>query len=497
MKQLFLVQLILFLISIQAIGQDESIHPCGTESDEKVDIWLREIQQNPSAYVNFRQNDEILYLPLTIHIIGTDDGQGYFPEQSLYASMCKLNADFEEAGMFFYIEGDILYHDNTRWFEHQGWQVGNEMYQQTGVSNTINCYINDSANGNCGYAFLGGVRMYLNNSCMGPQGGTFTHEMGHTLTLPHTFSGWEGRAYERGNPAPGFVGNRAVERADSSNCQFAGDGFCDTKADYISSRWSCNNNGETNFLLIDPDSTTFRAMGANFMSYSNDLCMSEFSPEQIAAMRIHTLSQKASMVSFIDPIQNRLSSPTTTLLLPEDRDTISTNEITFSWSKVENADSYQFQLSRFGSFAIQEYNLAVTDTFITVEAPERDRRYFWRVKPNSDSDFCNNYDVPSQFTLDRIGTSVSEELSLNNSLKIHPTVMTHGQSPLLKVNMDSDAMVDIKLISLNGQVLDSQKIPLHRGNYQINLRPLNQPAGMYIYRIESDHAHVNTKIFVK
>jgi len=66
---------------------------------------------------------------------------------------------------------------------------------------------------------------------------TLEHELGHLLSLNHTFNGWEGTPYStslHGNPLTiSNVGGVPVELVDrNSNCETAGDQLCDTAADY-------------------------------------------------------------------------------------------------------------------------------------------------------------------------------------------------------------------------------------------------------------------------
>ena len=78
---------------------------------------------------------------------------------------------------------------------------------------------------------------------------------------------------------------QAVERVDGVNCDIAGDGFCDTPADYLNYRWNCNNQGLSNVTQTDPLGEKLKSDGSLIMSYSSDVCSYRFSEEQIAAMQ--------------------------------------------------------------------------------------------------------------------------------------------------------------------------------------------------------------------
>ena len=94
------------------------------------------------------------------------------------------------------------------------------------------------------------------NGPIGPpynQGRTLTHEVGHYLGLAHTFSG-------------GCAG--------TANCNTNGDLICDTNPE-AAPTFGCTD------VLSCGNSDPIH----NYMDYSDDLCMSEFTPEQARRMR--------------------------------------------------------------------------------------------------------------------------------------------------------------------------------------------------------------------
>ncbi|MCD8566524.1 MAG: hypothetical protein LRY36_01130 [Alphaproteobacteria bacterium] len=119
----------------------------------------------------------------------------------------------------------------------------------------------------------------LQKGCMQANNMTFRHEMGHYLNLPHTFYGWEGENPPSiGQNAPSSIGGVPVERADGSNCANSGDGFCDTPADYLSDRWSC----QFDRHYYDPVGQQITVDEKNYMSYSFDGCWLLFKTRSIS-----------------------------------------------------------------------------------------------------------------------------------------------------------------------------------------------------------------------
>jgi len=478
-------------------GQTENIEPCGVTAEEQFEnTWLSEYQQNPDLYKGLRNSNDILYLPLTIHLVGRSDGTGYFSDDNLFRELCELNEQFKPTNIQFFIQGDIKYHANTNWFNHATRQVGNAMYTATRVAGTINCYIDNFASGACGYATIGGDRVFLRISCVGVNSTTWAHELGHSLTLNHTFVGWENTTYEANTVAPNFVGSRAVERMDRSNCTFAGDGFCDTEPDYLSNRWSCNSSGESTVQQLDPDSTAFRSKARYFMSYSNDACMSVFSEEQVAAMRTHIQTVKANMVVFDDPFQNNLSAPFTELILPEFNEVITADTILFTWNRIENAESYRFQLSRFQSMGILIQDFDIQDTFLYISSLELNRNYFWRVKPNSSVDFCQSFTPIGRFRYEEeLQTSIREIDGAK--FTIYPSIISSNQALTIDVKATKTLATDMSIVDITGKEILKQKLNIQPGIFreQINL-PAMVP-GMYFVRFTSGGQMATTKFAVQ
>ncbi|MDF1868195.1 MAG: hypothetical protein P1U70_25465, partial [Saprospiraceae bacterium] len=135
-KNLLLGLSILFF-SLDLIAQNKSdLAPCGTISYRS--DWLKNYQRNPSQFQT--ENDTILYVPLTIHLVGSDAGTGYFGFDNLMDALCILNSDFEQANIHFFTEGDIRYIANSAWNTHSTVLDGAEMMFANNVDNTLNCY---------------------------------------------------------------------------------------------------------------------------------------------------------------------------------------------------------------------------------------------------------------------------------------------------------------------------------------------------------------------
>ena len=215
---------LLSLLSFSTLRAQE-ITPCATPAEKSE--WLIRYQRNKPS---FPRTFDTIYVPMTIHLLGDDSGAGYFPLRKVLDDVCALNEDFAPSGIRFYIEGDIRYINNSDYYVHEEFGPGFDMMEEHNVENTINCYFVENPAGACGYSIYG-LGVALGHNCMAATDNTWTHEMGHAFSLPHTFYGWEGINHSFAQPAPEEVDGVQVEFVSGANCEDAADGFCDTPAD--------------------------------------------------------------------------------------------------------------------------------------------------------------------------------------------------------------------------------------------------------------------------
>ncbi len=229
----------------------------------------------------------VYQIPVVWHVFSHKNGSGNIPDSAILSQMDILNEDFRAiagslgaSGTDTHIEfvmattdpdgnasSGITRHSSNSWYNDKG-----AYYDAVGwdTNRYLNIYTN-LAGGNLGYAYVpsgggvvgqpwDGVRMLWScvgaNAPIGPPynlGRTTTHEVGHSLGLYHTFAGG---------------------CASQSSCSTNGDLICDTNPEgspnySTCSRSSCGSSDPTN----------------NYMDYSDDVCMTEFTPNQANRMR--------------------------------------------------------------------------------------------------------------------------------------------------------------------------------------------------------------------
>lgn len=200
---------------------------------------------------------------LHVHVIRDSSGAGDVPDSRIGAQVDVLNAAYAASGFTFALTSTDRT-DNSSWYTAgPGTTAEREMKQalRLGTASDLNLYLNNVGGGLLGWATfpsayakspaMDGV-VVLNQSLPGGTaapydlGDTATHEVGHWMGLFHTFQG---------------------------GCKGKGDSVSDTPAER-SAAYGCPVDRDT--CLRDPGLDPVH----NFMDYSDDACMFEFTPGQ-------------------------------------------------------------------------------------------------------------------------------------------------------------------------------------------------------------------------
>jgi hypothetical protein len=237
-------------------------------------------------------------VPVVFHILRRTDGTGEISDALIHTQIDVLNEDFGAYGngapgtdtrIQFTLAG-ITRSSNNSWYNDTGTYYNSLAWDPTQF---LNVYTN-TASGNLGYAYVpsgGGVvgnlwdRVVIYWSTVGrpgPYGApydlgrTVTHEVGHYLGLYHTFDG---------------------ACASASNCYNNGDLICDTNPESSPNFSPC-----TRVSCGSPDPTH------NYMDYSDDVCMNQFTLDQAHRMRCTLANFRVDLADAALP--GSASSPT-------------------------------------------------------------------------------------------------------------------------------------------------------------------------------------------
>lgn len=214
-------------------------------------------------------------VPVVFHVIH-DGTEGNVPDSMVTAQLQVLNDAFGARGFSFSLQAINRVNDRRAF---TGCYSNQKFKKSLAVdpANTLNFYTCKPKGNILGYAYLpwsfaetdyrhGVVVLYssLPGGSAEPynEGDTGTHEVGHYLGLYHTF--------ERGCQAPGDqVADTAYEASAAYGCPTGRD--------------SCPD--------VEPDPIT------NFMDYTDDFCMDNFSPDQGARMQEIVATYKPGLLN--------------------------------------------------------------------------------------------------------------------------------------------------------------------------------------------------------
>ena len=262
---LILTLVLCFLSKDQTTAQNLQ---CGTEVTQQ--DWEQALEDR-SASQNFDRStfsQMLSIVPLEIHIVRRSDGTGGLDPLVLFDALVQLNEYYENANLGFNICDDLNYIDDDDLYDFST-SDSDALVDMYNVANRANIYFvgsllnsnGESLAGNSSYPWTPRKRILIKNSEV-DNGSTLLHEMGHFFGLFHTHDDYDG-----------------AELVDQSNCEDAGDGFCDTPADpnlYQQVDVNCNYIG----TAVDANGDTYNPDTHNIMSYAPDFCRNQFSPEQ-------------------------------------------------------------------------------------------------------------------------------------------------------------------------------------------------------------------------
>lgn len=427
MKSLKLLFFVL-LVSLSPLMAQEK--HCATQLSDSQISQLKKIQSQLDGLKGVYKKAGVRYVPIQVHILGNNQGIGYYRVESLLQALCDVNQDFAPTGFRFYMNGPINYINNDELYRGSSdaiWFTA-EDYK---APNAVNVFFHGTGNQWCGVYFPGVDVVFVLNRCQGTNATTLTHELGHFFGLPHTFYGWEGGS--RPSEAD-------VEKLDGSNCRTAGDGFCDTKADYVADRWGC----PLPYQLQDPNGLFFKPDSSIYMSYSSDVCQSRFSEEQQLAMQSDLdLRNIASNSANTDTLQ-----PPSMIFPMASDSNLNPKSIELKWNKVEGAFAYHVQVARFAAWEFLNFEVLTQDTQTLVTTLYGTWPYSWRVKAITRANTCGKFSEEVSFSTKEVLSGI-QDIRFENGFKFYPNPVEINRD----VQLVSKSNGYLKIFDINGKIL--------------------------------------------
>jgi hypothetical protein len=439
-----------------------------------------------------------LFVPIKFHLVATSEGTGRITVERTLDALCKLNEEFEQLDMQFFIQGDFNEIDADVLYNLTFPNVPSSaeaFYVSEKTDDAVNVFVgNGLSSGNSGYYTGQYDVIYMDRSYMNNSDVILAHEMGHFFSLRHTFFGWESTNYNPSQPTPTqvFLGSFAVdvEYVDRDiNCGSAADLFCDTPADYITSWSSCNYTGGA----VDPDGVAIDPDEANHMGYfSFTNCPDyKFSPNQgdvIVADYYNRPELFNTTVPALMPVTElpNLTFPINDEVVPFD------GSVTLEWDAVPNATQYILEISLIPNFGfLAERTLVQTNSHTSLELMEG-FPYYWRVKAFNELHFCDlEWSEVSTFSTEE-ATGTRETISSKN-IRLYPNPATGNE-----LNYELDAPLSgeafLWIQDLRGARLLTTAIAPFQPTGQVDISLL--PEGVYVAVIKDGNRLMRKKFVV-
>lgn len=497
---------LVFLLTIFVYFSVSASQDCGmnlTNDEVKSTFNYRNQLNSIGSYnQNSRLADELITIPVKIHVVSDSSGNiNKMNLLTLFGQICDLNELYNQVGFYFYLLPEINYIKDNRFIRTGGAKFedaerermfGNMMYSHY-YYGALNVYYT-LGTGICGMApfpFMSqryegrtGVLMESNFQCSGPGSKTLAHEIGHHFDLLHPHQGWDSKDSRYSEYVTRTEGIR--------NCKTAGDGFCDTPADVQD--FSCPYIGDHKDLRGDfynPDVSLI-------MSYHKDICQNKFSDQQIAHMnsviRLDTgrIVYLQNQIAYFSQIKNAtLISPAESSIIQVEKNT------TFEWENVEDAEAYLINISTgAGSVIEQAMVFGVNSYNYNFKFADRGRSFYWTVYPIKFSQPCLKSFTPRKFTLTSSITSLFNNTSFSFSIYPNPLIGERNVTIQMQGEWANKKSVALKLISLNGQVVQELIVPSMSN--QLNLKiDDNISSGVYFLHFHTDEGNYQSKLIIQ
>jgi ELWxxDGT repeat protein len=242
---------------------------CDTVTDEAFQAYFDNLLSTQPPALRAWADTAVIDIPVTFHV-QRGSGGPVIDDASIISALLTTNRWYAAGGIRFVKCGETRLYDP---------EEGSESNRRT-----VNVTVYSAASG-CGVAM--GSFVSINIRCNRSFVNILSHELGHVVGLPHT----HGRTNS----------GTTTELVDGSNCDLAGDRFCDTPADpnlLGKVNGSCAYTG----TVRDANGMQYRPLTDNIMSYTTSRCADSLTPMQLAYARSVALASSYVCCGIEEPI---------------------------------------------------------------------------------------------------------------------------------------------------------------------------------------------------
>lgn len=458
---------------------------------------------------------EITYVPIKFHIMANSGGFGGVTEETLFSTLCRINDDYREQDIQFFMEDGFNYINNTTAFENPSSSAGefqlalakNNFFGRVNVFVCLNAGNIANVGVTAGY-YRGGQSdwIVLRKSNTGYSDGTLTHELAHYFSVMHVFYGWDGNPYNpdvHSNPAPATSSNgHLTENMDRTgsckNCDIAGDFLCDTNPDYLLSQFYSNGNCTYTGNIMDPCGELVVPAKENYMSYFFG-CDEVFSPQQKDLIRADLTTRRNGGIinkSFVPNNTNTIEEFSAVPVNPINQEQLDYNETVYlAWENVPHATHYIVEVDKFISFTVDVKRYFTWYPGITLEDLDPNQQYYWKIIPYNDVSSCQMWSDAFSFTTGEGATSV-QNIDEIVHWGINPNPANANSEIFININAKSSINADISILDITGKQVKQINQDLIKGENRLTLNTNNMNAGIYIVSIQSEGSVLTRKLIV-
>jgi len=510
MNKIIISILIAFVGFSTSNAQDEqhnhSKGVCGTIDHTQI---FERLERNKKSIREENKSIETIYLPIKFHRVGETNGSQKILPSSILGMMCRLKDEMAAADIVPYIYEGFGEVDNSGIFydpsSNASQIVGEKDPNAVNVFITENASVGSGGGGTTlGYYSPNGDFVIVRKKEITDASGTLAHELGHFLSLPHTFFGWEGTNYseeDHGNPLEITVlGNTLIELVDrDENCEVAADRLCDTPPDFNFpfSATDIDGNPLTNLAtscgmnkdIFDSQNNLVVPMANNVMSYFDGCQEYMFTEQQIELMEADFLSDEREHIK-TDYVPN--TGVVEGEIVVETPEVEFYNSILFEWEALENADFYALEITN--ASGVFTYVTDTNQKLVTDLEP--DEFYFYSISAFNETSSCvTSNSKPLQTNGEFTSVETLEDLA---EINVYPNPLRIGDELIIDINSTESFQAQIQVMALDGKVVKNMMdINVHTNDNSIKVNTDGVAAGMYLLQIKSSEGIFAKQIIVK
>lgn len=484
---------LILIFSIITMNLFSQAHVCGTKDDGSMMERLEANKKLMADQINYRGDNEWLFIPVQFHIVSNADGVGGVEERRIIDELCTINKNYLPNKMKLYLVPEFNYIKHNALYSDPGSSFAEAKIKTAKNKSALNIFIVDNIESGSGYGQVLGYYsplldvIVIRKNQIGNNEQTVSHEIGHFFSLAHPFYGWEENPYNaatHGNPVKiqkiqwGGV-NFDIELVNKSNCNTAADKLCDTPPDYNFGIVDPEQNCKLNGPILDYNSDTIKTQENNYMSYFFNCGKYQFTPNQVSAMRADFYHSLRTYIrtgfipdtTAINPADFKVVSPL------ENETTAFYDQVTLDWDDMPGATHYLVSIFPPSAPNNVKYYFVRNESKLILADLEKNKRYTWGVKPYNVGNTCTNKLGPANFKTGAYTVGIEEELISGDDFEVFPNPVSDGQLYLYSRFSSSD--VQLRMYNSLGQLVEATELDIIAGTNTLNLTKSNYHHGFY------------------